>query len=155
MALHHINLWWVEFIPTAKHLWVVEKCNRKSSSMVMDLTPSLFGACLACFILKKCPLCPDNISSTTPSSECSPRALFQEWKKKLTLIHPDSCPSPSAKLPPISLHPPVIVLPAIRHHPTSVPALLVSHALSSDRLPGHQDPILLDLLRARYIAKMY
>ena len=113
----------------------------------MDLTPFLFGGCLACFILKK--------SSTTPSSDCSPRGLFQEWKKQLTLIHPDSCPSSSAKLPPISLHPPVIIFSAIRHHRTSVPALLVSHALSSDRLPGHQDPILLDLLRARFIAKMY
>ena len=143
MALHHINLWWVEFIPTAKHLWDVEKCNRKSLSVVMDLTPFLFGGCLACFILKK--------SSTTPSSDCSPRGLFQEWKKQLTLIHPDSCPSSSAKLPPISLHPPVIIFSAIRHHRTSVPALLVSHALSSDRLPGHQDPILLDLLRARYM----
>ena len=52
---HHINLWWVEFIPSAKPLREVEKCNRKSSSsMVMDLTPSLFGAFSACFILKKC-----------------------------------------------------------------------------------------------------
>ena len=135
--------------PLQKHLWEVEKCNRKSSSMVMDLTPPFLAP------FQPVSSSRNALSSTTPSSDCSPRALFQKWKRKLTLIHPDSCPSPSAKLPPISLHPPVIVLSTIRHHPTSVPALLVSHALSSDRLPGHQDPILLDLLRAQFIARMY